>query len=296
MAGLKDRIAKKRQAIADKSAGYERSFKWPVGKTYFRLLPGKVEADEFFEEIGVHWIKQNGKVVASVGDREICFGEPCPIREGIEAVMSHAREIGDDDMLKEAKDMLAKPRFFANGLVVKSPAEFEKDKPELFEFSEKTWDQILSQMEDMIEDLEDGADLTKEGPFAMDGGVIFVLEKTGSGLDTRYNVFTNPKKAKATPAALEAAVDLAAYKRSQFDEKGRKALAALGAMIGEDLSDSIADALTSPSETKALAAPEDDDEVFVDDEGVIEGEVAEETAAEADELSDDDILADLDDL
>ncbi|MCR9222905.1 MAG: hypothetical protein NXH70_02450 [Hyphomonas sp.] len=293
MAGLRDRIAQKRQAIADKSAGYERAFKWPVGKSYFRLLPGKVEADEFFEEIGVHWIKQNGKVVASVGDREICFGEPCPIREGIEAVMSHAREIGDDDMLKAAKDMMAKPRFFANGVIIKSPAEFEKDKPELLEFSEKTWDQILSQMEDMIEDLDEGADLMKEGPFAMDGGTIFVLEKTGTGLDTRYNVFTSAKKAPAKPDALEAAVDLGAYKRSQFDEKGRKALAALGAMIGEDLSDSIADALTSPVETKALAAPEADDDLSED---VIEGEVVEEPAAEADELSDDDILADLDEL
>jgi len=208
MAGLRDRIAAKRQAIADKSAGFERSFKWPAGKTYFRLLPGKNEAEEFFEEIGVHWIKSNGKVVTSVGDRQICFGEVCPIREGIESVMAHAREINDDDMLKEAKDMLAKPRFFANGVIIKAPGEFNKEKPELLEFSERTWDQILSQMEDLIEELEEGADLRKEGPFALDAGVVFVLEKSGSGLDTRYNVYTHTKKAKAPAGALEAAVDL----------------------------------------------------------------------------------------
>jgi hypothetical protein len=209
--------------------------------------------------------------------------------------MAHARDIGDDDMLKEAKDMLAKPRFFANGIIIKAPGEFEKDKPELLEFSERTWDQILSQMEDMIEELDEGADLTKEGPFALDGGVVFVLEKSGSGLETRYNVYTHSKKAKAPAGVLEAAVDLAGYKRSQFDERGRKALAALGAMIGEDLSDSVADALTAPAQTKQLAAPESTDDDFVDEDDVIEGEVAEETPAE-EELSDDDILADLDDL
>lgn len=292
MAGLRDRIAAKRQAIADKNAGNERSFKWPVGKTYFRLLPGVGNAEEFFEEIGIHWVKDDkGKLVAPVGDREICFGEPCPIREGIERYISYGREMGDDDIVKRGKDMLAKSRFFANGVIIKAPGEFDKDKPVLLEFSVTAWDSMLSQLEDLIEDLDPEADLTKEGPFSLAAGMVFVVERTGTGMDTRYNIYTSGKTAKAPNGALEAATDLAAYKRSQFDENGRKALAALGSWMGEDLAGPVADAIASSPATKALAAPEaEDDDVFVDEDGVIEGEVADA------ELDDDDILAGLDDI
>ena len=292
MAGLRDRIAAKRQAIADKNAGNERSFKWPVGKTYFRLLPGVGNAEEFFEEIGIHWVKDDkNKLVAAVGDREICFGEPCPIREGIERYISYGQEQGDDDIVKRGKDMLAKSRFFANGVIIKAPGEFDKDKPVLLEFSVTAWDSMLSQLEDLIEDLDPEADLTKEGPFSLAKGMVFVVERTGTGMDTRYNIYTSGKTAPAPNGALEAATDLAAFKRSQFDEKGRKALAALGSWMGEDLAGPVADAIASSPATKALAAPEaEDDDVFVDEDGVIEGEVADA------ELDDDDILAGLDDI
>ncbi len=295
MAGLRDRIAAKRQAIADKSAGNERSFKWPVGKTYFRLLPGTNDAEEFFEEIGIHWIKDaKGKLITAVGDREICFGEPCPIREAIQRFISYAQDEGDDDSVKRGKDMLAKSRFYANGQIIKAPGDYEKDKPVLLEFSVTAWDSLLSQLEDLLEDLSEDADITKEGPFSLTKGMVFVVERTGTGMETRYNIYASGKVAPAASNALEGAVDLQAFKRSQFDERGRKALAALGGMIGEDLTDTIGASLTSPAETKTLAAPVEE----IEDETVEEAEfeTVEETVEEAEVVSDDDILADLDSL
>ena len=305
MSSLRDRLKAKREKIADKSASFERPYKWSNGKTAFRLLPGKVAPDEFFEEIGIHWIKdQNGKVVTTVGDRQICFGEPCPVRESIEKLMQIARDKGDDAMLERGKDMLAKSRYFANIAVLKAPGEFDKNKAVLAEFPETVWDSMLSQLEDLLEDVSDDADYTKEGPLAYKDGVTFVLERSGSGKETRYNVYINPKTEAVKPEIMEGALDLSSYKRAQFEGRTNKAIAVLGAMIGLN-PEEIARRLTAPDhEMKRLGATSTDkaskateteveDTPADDDDGL---DLGDDTEADAAVPSEDDILSELDGL
>jgi hypothetical protein len=305
MSSLRDRIAAKRESIADKSASFERSYKWQNGKTLFRILPGKTNAEEFFEEIGIHWIKdENGKVVCTVGDRQICYGEPCPVRESLEKFLALARENNDDKMLERGKEMLARSRYYANIVVCKAPGDFDPKKSVLAEFPETVWDSMLSQLEDQLEEVEEGADLTKEGPLAFANGVMFVVERSGSGKETRYNVYINNKTVALEPKIMDGALDLASYKRSQFDSRTAKAIAVIGAMIGVDL-DEVASKLASPPVNKAkrLAAPKTAKADDLEDDDVPDAEIVEleddledETKAEAEVLSEDDILADLADL
>lgn len=303
MSSLRDKIRAKRQQIQDKSAGQERTYKLQNGKTAFRILPGKGSLEDFYQEIGIHWIKDSkGKVITAVGDREICYGEPCPVRQAIEKYIDQAKESRDDDAVKHGRDMLAKSRFYVNAVIVKAPGEFEKDKPVMLDLPQTAFDSILSQIEDQLEEIEGDIDLLKEGPFALAKGLTFVIEKSGSGLETRYNAYIQPtSKPIAVPqSAYDSAVDLVAFKRSQFDERTRRALVALGDMMGTDLSD-LADRLAAPSTVrKALTAPSKetsaDDGLGDLDDDVIDGEIEEKEEAETEAMSDDDILADLDDL
>lgn len=299
MSSLRDKIRAKRQQIQDKSAGQERSYKLSNGKTYFRLLPGAVAApDEFYQEIGIHWIKDaKGKVITAVGDREICYGEPCPVRAAIERFIKVSQEANDDDAVKRGKDMLAKPRFYVNAVIVKAPGEFEKDKPVILDLPQSAFDSILSQIEDLLEETPADGDLTEKGPFSLKSGVTFVIEKTGSGLETRYNAFIHAgSKAIPVPrAAYDAAIDLAGFKRAQFDGRARKALAALGDMLGTDLTD-LSDSLAAPDTVRSAALPPPTGKGAADDD-ILDGEIIEDEEVAVDEaMSDDDILADLDDL
>lgn len=313
MSSLRDKIKAKRQAIADKNAGHERPWKWPVGKTYFRFVPGKETAEAFFEEIGIHWIKdEKGKFVTAVGDRQICFGEPCPVREAIDRVIQTGRSQGGkegDALVELGKDMIAKSRYFANIKIISAPGDFEKDKATLVEFPEQVWDQILSQLYDQLEELPEGTDLLKEGPLSLAKGVVFTLEKSGSGkTNTKYHASFSGKTAPIDVNLVNGAIDLAAYKRAQFGKNQRQALTVLGAMIGVDMSD-IASALAAPAKSAgALPAPgakdagKWGDEEEVQDEGdeadgpTVEVEDDEEETATSAAPSDDDILSQLDDL
>lgn len=296
MSSIRDRIKAKRQAISDKDASRIKTYKFQNGKTVFRLLPGKVDPDTFYEEIGVHWIKdKKANNVTAVGDRQICFGEPCPVREAIELFIRQAKEAGDDGLLKIGKDMLAKPRYFANIVVVKAPGEFEKDKAVVAEFPERAWDTILSQLQDHFEDLGDNFDVTKDGPLALEKGTLFVMERSGTSMkDTKYNPYIAGKAHAIAPAVLEAAVDLTAYKRSWFDERTRKALATLGAMTGVSMNE-IAERLAAPS-GKALPAPKDgwDEEETIT--AIDEDDETPSNPAGADDTDVDTLLDELDDL
>lgn len=250
---LKDKIAAKRQAMQDKDAGRVRAVKFPNGKTVIRLLPGTTDPDDFYQEIGIHWIKNKaGETVCAVGDRQICYQEPCPVREAIGELVQHGQSIGDDTMVKRAKDMMAKSRYFVNGVIMASAsADVKKGEAVLLEFSESTFNKLLSIMQDYID--------ADHAPLDLEKGTAFVIERSGSGLDTEYSVSAAPKNFGALPSSiLEKRIDLAAYKRAQFDERAKTAIAAISKELGRPLdSDAIA-RLTAPAPgAKAIAGPKE---------------------------------------
>lgn len=247
---LKDIIAAKRQAMTDKDAGRVRAQKFPNGKTVIRLLPGHGDPDEFFQEIGIHWIKNKaGETVCAVGDRQICFQEPCPVREAINELVHFGQANGDDALVKRAKDMMAKSRYFVNGVIMASAgADVKKNEAVLLEFSESTFNKLLSIMQDYMDADHEPLDLEK--------GVAFVIERSGSGLDTEYSVSAAPKNfGTISTAVLEKRIDLAAYKRAQFDERAKTAIAAISKELGRPLDADAIARLTAPVGTKAIEGP-----------------------------------------
>lgn len=238
---LADKIAAKRQAITDKNAGMVRAHKFPSGKSVIRILPGVQSAEDFFQEVGIHWIKNKaGETVCAVGDRTICYGEPCPVRDSINALIDEGKEAGDDALIKRGKDMLAKPRFFVNGVFLAGGGDTKKNETVLLEFSENFFNKVLSIMQDYI---EAGVD-----PLSLKDGVALVVEKTGSGLDTEYSVSAAPKNFGELPASLlDKRTDLEAFKRSQFDHRAAQAIAAISKELGRPLDAESIGKLMSPA-------------------------------------------------
>lgn len=312
---FRDRLQAKKQAIADRQSGQQRSYKFLNGKTYFRILPGVSDPAEFFTEIGIHWIKDpsSGKVVTAIGDRSICFGEACPVRDAINELSRKAHQAGDEEGVKFAKDMMAKPRNFVNAVIVKAPGEFDPSKPVLVEFSEKQFDAILSQIEEFLDDIPEDADPSKVGPLSLKEGALFCIERSGHGLETRYNIYLTGKSKAVEQSVFEQATDLESFKRAQFGERQNKALSHLSQLLGRDLTEAEAGLLTgSPSSAGQIGMDnsarssgsasgdtqsDSDDSPFVEDEDAKQENV-ENTTTEAvsEEDLDADFLAELDNL
>jgi hypothetical protein len=228
---LKERLAQTRQKIGDKRAGQQDTYNFKPGKTYLRILPGVEDPSDFYKEFGLHWIKDaNGKVITTVGDRGICFGEHDPVREAIEQLRQHYADAGDDVGVKRIKDMLAKTRFIVNAVVTEQPGEAaDLTKVQVVEFTENTWDQVLSQLEELLS--EGDVD-----PLDLEKGIVLCVERIGTGLDTKYNVSISPKKRPVSKDVAASAQSLDAFRRSKFGEHQTKAIAALSAMLGRPLS------------------------------------------------------------
>lgn len=316
MSSLKERVAAQRKQIADNKAAYLRSYRFKPGKTMVRVLPGIANPEDFAVEYGAHYIKDprdSSKVVAVVGDAEICYGKPDPVRQAISEYIHRCQERGDDQGAKNAKDWLARRTYLLNLKIIGGVDKDNAGKVVPWEASTNQYDQILSLMETMFDADKD--------PLDPNAGLVIVVERTGTGVqDTKYTfqAFPSPEKYPVTQEDLDARHDLAAYRDSKFGVSVTKALTALSSLLGYDVTTtaigaamaSNAAALPSAASAPASSAPTDpvDDDLLAL-ENVTDAEfepatddatssaatpAATPAAAAADDL--DSIMAELDDL
>lgn len=214
-------LRKKKQAMADKSAGRKNTVSFPNGKSTWRILPGwRTDDETFFHEFGQSWIKDmDGTILAVVGDAAMTYGEDDPIRNLISQAIGGARTDAQREHYKEA---LAKPRVLFNVQAL-DHKELSEDEAHILEVSEFQLGQIIEQAEmagiiDTFLDADKGFDL--------------IVTKTGKGkLNTKYQ-FTFSREAREVPSSvLDSIHDLDAYVRSKFAEPERaKALNAMKAL------------------------------------------------------------------
>lgn len=250
MSSLKDRLAAQRAAIATSKAAFTRSYKWKVGKTYFRLLPGMDTADDFSRDYGAHYIKDaTDKIIAVVGDAEICYGTPCPVREAITQVLLRVNDTGDEAASKRVKGWLAKKSNVTNIEILGGVDTENKGKVWQAEFSETQWDAILSAMETMVE---------ANPEWNMEKGIALVCEREGTGqTDTKYKWSVFPAEVPApTQAILDQRMNLGSYVDGKFGMSVNKALTALSTMLGRDVSQSaVGAALANYDPSKGIEGP-----------------------------------------
>jgi hypothetical protein len=260
---LKDKIAAQRKALADNKAAFERSYRFKVGKTVCRLLPGVDDADTFSKPYGAHYIKDPrdpaGKtIIAVVGDAEICYGKIDPVRQAISEFISACNERGDETAAKYAKEWLAKPSNIVNLEIISGVDTENNGKVVPWEASSNQYDGVLSVMESVMD-----ADPT----FSMTNGLVFQVERVGTGMsDTKYTFSYFPGTATiAAPTSnvLSQRIPLDSYVSGKFGMNVTKALNHLSSLLGRDVTANAIASATAPAQIAApLEVAEVEDAVF----------------------------------
>lgn len=246
MSSLRDRIDAQRKAIADQKSAFERPYRWKQGKTLVRVLPGLVEADDFSKPYGAHYIKNpsDGKIIAVVGDAEICYGKVCPVRQAIAELIQQRMEIGDEAGAKLIKEWLARDSYVTNVEILGGADTENKGKVVRVEFTRNQYDSILSLIDTIL--------MTNPN-FNMNEGLPVMVERVGSGVqDTKYTFSAVPGTVPPpTPAVLDQRSDLQSYVDGKFGISVTKALTALSSMLGKDVTQT---AIGSAMQATAIAA------------------------------------------
>lgn len=244
MSSLLEAIKNKRQAIAAK-AGRERPVKLASAKNLVRILPrwDGNESGTFWQDFGQHFIKNaKGEVQAVYICTANTFGRPCDV---CAALAEYSAAVTDEDLTKTIGEARASSRVLVNALYLNGTHANPKEDPVLLELPQSVLNDILGIMETYMEDhnlnivsLQEGYDL--------------VINKSGSGRDTKYSVTPSPKPRAIDKKVLEKARDLEAYANQEYDEGKQKALAAMRAVYGG----ALPPALGTPSNRRpALSAP-----------------------------------------
>jgi hypothetical protein len=178
-----DLIKNKRKAAQEEAErARAQYFNFKPGRNTVRIMPPWEGSDDFSRECGRHWMPtSDGKRVPYYCPKE-CAGAPCPICEKISAMF----KAGVDDTTKEQlKSISSSGRYLVN-LVDKND---EAKGVQIAELPKTVINVIWGIMVD--EDLGVG-DVTHP-----DNGFDLYIDKTGTGLGTRYEVY-----AKKVPSAI----------------------------------------------------------------------------------------------
>lgn len=216
MTDLLKMVQNKRKAIQRASGRGKKTVKIQGGKTQIRILPSwRGKGEQFWHDFSQHYVHgapdSEGKTLRAV---YVCtaatFGKQCPICEAIEDGIRNAT---DDDTLK----LLEKASVGKNPAVLVNAWFPDTDEVEIVELRPSVFESIAGIMEDYgdITDPETGTDV--------------IIERTGTGRDTRYHVNpAPPAKIRQVPASvLERIANIDEFVDQEADEEQRKALTAV---------------------------------------------------------------------
>lgn len=256
---LLDKVKQRREEFQTKKASQTRTYKFKPGKTVISILPLHGVKDDFTKQYGMHYIKNRaGDFVAAIGDRQITYGEECPVREALMELRRYASNVGDDELANQTNQSLAKPSNLVNVNVHRDPDGKAEDVPQLCAFSDSLMEQIYSILEEYLAD--DPSKLLR-----FDDRLALVIEREGTGLkDTRYKVYPAAKAVSVSPDILSKAVNIDEYIAGQFLDGAQKALAYVASVTGKASiahNTSMAKALTGPTPS---AAKSNDEAIDVD--------------------------------
>jgi hypothetical protein len=228
---LAAKLNAKKQAVAERNAGRQNTYRWVQPETEVRLLPSWRPADHedpdtFFLDFGQTWIKDlDGKILAVVGDAKITYGEDDVVRNLVGQAIAQSRT---DGQRKHYKEMLASPRVLVGGLVLNDP-NVDPTEPQILEFSE-------SQFTGPITDLIVKAEKEGDNVLSLDEGFNLTVIKTGKGKEgTKYSFTLARRSSKVDPKVMDKVYDLDAYVKAKFAD-GARAVNAIKSLIqGEPL-------------------------------------------------------------
>lgn len=176
---IRKNLEKAKEDAARRSANF---FQFKEGRNLIRILPPWEGAEDISRPMGKHWnLGPEGKDSVFC-PRHCCDGAPCPICEEIDRRWKAKPDDATKDYLRSIG---ASQRYYVNLLDLN-----DLDKGVQIGELPKT---VLEEIWTLMVDADTGlGDIT-----SWDAGYDLIVEKTGKGLLTRYNV-----KPKRTPSAI----------------------------------------------------------------------------------------------
>ena len=229
MATLREKLAAKKQQIAEQTGRRENAFKVPVGSTRVRILPAWTgnKDDVFHHDFGEHFIKDAKDTVKAV---YICtnktFSKACPICDLITDGIADASAVGDT----AKKDVLYKSRAGAVVLVNALLVDKDINTPIVLALTPTTFDQCITIHEQNLDpDDDDFCILTSP-----DKGVDLIITRSGTGpTNTKYTVQPTLTGSKPVPkAVLDKMTNLEEYVSREYEAGLLKASTAVQSLFG----------------------------------------------------------------
>lgn len=223
------------QKLINKKAGQYKggsgnTIKPKEGANRYRLIAPKFsdapwvgESEQFWADLGVHWIKadENGKPLVVLGDCDTVYQQPSVINSAIDMAISSAI---DEDSKKLYESWKATRRVIVNVV------DRSDDDTHILELTPTTFGKVL----DMIGlYAAEGIDITDP-----ENGYDIVISRSGKALNTSYDVAVAPMVPgkpfkKVTKEQMAKADDLPAFiERQFFRGEEQKALNCIAQIAG----------------------------------------------------------------
>lgn len=204
------------------------SVKPKEGRNIYRIVwaeqaPWIGEDGKFWADLGVHWIKatKEGKPSAVVGDCDICFQQPSPIRAAVEAAIASASDTESKELFESWQ---ARPSVLLN--VLDRTGGANPTETSVLELSTTTYGKVMALVELYLESGQNILDPVE--------GLDICITRSGTGLNTKYDVTANPGKPLPVPqAVIDNATDLNLFiQKNFFRGEEQKALNAIAQISG----------------------------------------------------------------
>lgn len=242
---LMERIAAKRKEIKAKTNRVD-IIKPAAGKHKYRILPAKEDGGNFWADFGRHYVKDvEGKMAAVYVCVEQTFGKPCAV---CQEIIRAGKSVSDDSEMKALEESRCKRADVLLNVLHLSDAE-KASTPQVMNVSPTTFDKILGVFEEYQ---TEGIDIT-----SLNDGIDIIIERTGTGLNTKYEVMAAVKSKPVAASVMDSAIDLQEYIQQESEADLRKALNAVNAIVGiidAPISAAISAPTASPR-SAAIAAP-----------------------------------------
>lgn len=221
------------------------------GRNVYRLLAPKsseaswVVDDQFWADQGVHWIKaeENGKPLAVVGDCDTVYQRPSVINAAIDMAIGSAL---DEESKKLFESWKARRSVLIN-VIQRNPTNPANEEVVVLELTGSTFGSLLNLISVYNEADQDITDLLT--------GADIVLTRTGTGLNTKYELMVAPGVSRPVPKEMLArCVDLPKFIETNFfrgeEQKALNAIAQISGVAVPRLG-----AVAAATKTPALASP-----------------------------------------
>lgn len=225
MSKLLEMLAKKSSAIKGAIGNREKAVSPEAGVSRYRILPswrknadGTPALDEqFFHEFGQHFIKGVGetKPKAVYVCLEKTYGRDCPVCQKIADGISASF---DDDVINALKEAKAAGKVLFNVLLTEST---DPHTPKILQVPPTVAAQIFDTIAECGEET-----------LSLDAGRDFIIERTGTGLSTKYAVRVAPKASVVPSSVMGKLHNLDEWVKQESDEQERRALASVSAVAG----------------------------------------------------------------